>query len=185
MKVFAIILILAPAAVYGQSGEWVGCPPNSYWWLMAERLERFDQGGVLFTPIRVSGGVPIEELDYYHLADMAGGTEEAGYFWFTGTYYIWPEEIFGEIHYYKYIAFNWPAGIVGIDDLVPPYRNWVSHTYAYICGCYDYSGNNPPPDSAYDADGLGYLHIVYPPPPQGPYWSGYIMSVTHADPCIP
>ncbi len=126
----------------------------------------------------------LSELNEYQLFDMASGTIDARYFFFSGTYTVDTVVIDGRTVYYNSPTFNWPAEIVTRADLIPSFRNKVAYTYSFICGCYDYEEDPVPPDSARLADGIGYLHKIYPPSPGWSYWAGYNNYLTHAHPCI-
>jgi hypothetical protein len=180
---FGVILILImTVTAFSQSGYWVGTPPGPGWWLMAERLEPYEQGSFTYTPILLSGGVPMGELIQFGVPNMAGGAPDARYFLFSGNYTIDTLVHDGETVYFKFATFNWPGGIITPRDLTRPNR--FAHLYSFICGCYDYTEDPFPPDSARMADGYGFWQKEYPPPPSYPYWHGYLRYVCHAHPCI-
>ncbi len=184
MKRFGIILSLFfPAVGLSQPGYWVGIPPNPSWWIMAEELATYEQGGFTFTPVRISGGVPVAELAFHGIPNMAGGDDEARYFLFSGTSRLDTLIINNDTLFWEVGTYSWPGGIISPGDLTAPNR--FAHTYSFVCGCYDYNEHSLPPDSARLADGFGFWQKHYPSPPEVPYWDGYLEYVIHKHRCIP
>lgn len=175
-RYFAIFLLF-PVLASAQDPYWQDDPDRDAWWIVARRLEPYQMGNFTFTPVEVKAGVPEEELDYYGLPHMAGGTPLARYFFFSGEYNVFP-------YYDRHITFGWPGGIIEVEDLIPLYPNRIRVSYSFICGCFGVSEDPNPPDSARLANAIGYWYFVWRPPPEWPYWDGYTCSVMHAHPCI-
>jgi hypothetical protein len=185
MKNLYLLLFFVASLVHGLvAQDWGYLPGGDSRFLFIRALTPYQQGGFTFTPIETVGSVPMAELTGYGLASMAGGTLKARYFLFNGDYVVIQRIYGGHLTYVKKAIFGWPGGIIKQEDLIPGHPNSYDRTYSFVCGCFDASEDPQPPDSARLADGFGYWELIYPTPPEWPYWNGYTYYGCHAHPCI-